>query len=641
MTNALDGTDALAHALHYIALGWRVVPIERGYKYPRGIEGWQDLDLGTSDLHQWWGQGERNIGIICGAPSGIFALDVDPRHGGDDSLAALERLHGKLPDTVEAITGGGGRHLLFRYEPPAGAVLGNSAGQLGAGLDIRAQGGQIVVAPSVHPETGARYEWEASSRPGEVPVASAPGWLVALLTEKAAQLPVGQLGDAFFDTTFAVDHFNSVQSNETVAAYLETKGWHSRRTDRSGVVYLTRPGKDDRSVGIAIGKVAPGVAYCFTSSVAELGDARGYRPFDLYAAYEHDDDRTAADAALVAAGWGEPTFAIDHEALAEWAVGVAQEAKIANAVLNPRTGDRREVIDSLDFLASPDPEYDWLIPGLIERGERVILTAPEGGGKSTLLRQFGVMAACGMHPFGGDDFDPLVVVIVDLENGERHLRRKLRALVECSGDRLARGQLWLAHVPEGIDLTAVGDATWLEGQLASVEPDLVVIGPIYKMSEADPIEEVPSKAVAKVLDVVRHRFGCALLIEAHSPHESGGGKRPQRPYGWSGWKRWPEYGLYLAADGSLGRWRGDRDIDRAWPPGFRRGETHEWPFMPFVGRDVTYAKVLDVVRAAGKVPSVREIAAAADIPKSTVDRMIRNNKAHWEAFCELVEKGEP
>lgn len=634
MTNALDGADAHAHALHYHTLGWKVVPIERGYKYPRGIDAWQTLDPTPDDLHRWFNGRDLNIGIICGERSGIFALDVDPRHGGDDTLAALERLHGKLPDTVEAITGGGGRHLIFRYPPLTGATLANSAGQLGPGLDIRAQGGQIVAAPSVHPETGARYEWEASSRPGEVPIADPPRWLLDLLTEKATELPAGQIGDRQWQTEFAIDHYNSVHSNADVAAMLEAHGWHSRRTDRNGVTYLTRPGKDDRSVGISIGKIAPGVAYCFTSSVPELTDGRGYSPFALHAALAHNDDWAAADAALVNAGWGHPTFAIDDQELAEWvARHTAGGVSTAAAAITAGTGRDGALVDLHTFLASTDPEHDWLIPGLLEREERVIVTAPEGGGKSTFLRQFAVMAAAGLHPFGGPDHDPLVVAIVDLENSERHLRRKLRALTECAPNSIGRGQLWIANVPEGIDLMSRDHAVWLDAELGSIEPDLVVIGPIYKMSDGDPIEELPAKAVIKVLDIIRTRYRCAMLIEAHSPNEQGGGKRTERPYGASAWRRWPEYGLHLAADGALRHWRGARD-EREWPTRLRRGESIEWPFMPFVGKDQTYAQLLDVVQAAGKVLTERELADAIGVGKTTVHRMIKNNEKHWHSYIE-------
>lgn len=58
-------------------------------------------------------------------------------------------------------------------------------------------------------------------------------------------------------------------------------------------------------------------------------------------------------------------------------------------------------------------------------------------------------------------------------------------------------------------------------------------------------------------------------LEAHTPHDA------DRPYGWSGWKRWPEFGLHLGEHGGLSRWRGDREA-RAWPERLSRGKPGEW-----------------------------------------------------------------
>ena len=102
-------------ALDYLARGWAIVPIAAGDKYP--LVRWQTFQerLPTeNELDYWYGRWpDAGIGIVTGKGSGLAVLDVDPRHGGDDSLAALEREHGALPHTIEAITGGGGRHVYF------------------------------------------------------------------------------------------------------------------------------------------------------------------------------------------------------------------------------------------------------------------------------------------------------------------------------------------------------------------------------------------------------------------------------------------------------------------------------------------------------------------------------------------------
>jgi hypothetical protein len=70
-------------------------------------------------------------------------------HGGDESLAELVREHGELPATVEALTGGGGRHLFSR----TGGTIRNRS-NMRPGIDVRGDGGYIVVAPSNHASEG-------------------------------------------------------------------------------------------------------------------------------------------------------------------------------------------------------------------------------------------------------------------------------------------------------------------------------------------------------------------------------------------------------------------------------------------------------------------------------------------------------
>lgn len=116
---------------------------------------------GTRDWF-WTAAPSANIGAATG--NGIVAIDIDPRHGGEQSLAELQRKHGELPATLTTRTGGGGRHLLFRSD----AKLANSAAALGPGLDVRGDGGYVVAPPSLH-ISGVRYEWLIQTEPSQLP----------------------------------------------------------------------------------------------------------------------------------------------------------------------------------------------------------------------------------------------------------------------------------------------------------------------------------------------------------------------------------------------------------------------------------------------------------------------------------------
>ena len=98
-------------------------------------------------------------------------------------MAELEHAHGPLPRTVEALTGGGGRHIYFAH--PGGAVR-NKVG-IAQGLDLRGDGGYVVAPPSMHP-SGRRYEWEVSRHPDGTPLAPLPHWLLSIVAFESARL---------------------------------------------------------------------------------------------------------------------------------------------------------------------------------------------------------------------------------------------------------------------------------------------------------------------------------------------------------------------------------------------------------------------------------------------------------------------
>lgn len=275
--------------------------------------------------------------------------------------------------------------------------------------------------------------------------------------------------------------------------------------------------------------------------------------------------------ANAAADLNDAAKRLDHDGMRR-AMARLEEARQLAA--GPTTG--MASVELTAFLAEPEPEHDWAIPGLIERAERVIVTANEGAGKSTLLRQVAVQAAHGIHPFTLEAVEPIRVLLVDLENSRPHIRRKLRPLAhQAAAHGAAGGLLAIWPKPEGLDLTHHADASALRDQVALHKPDLITIGPLYKLHNGDPTEELPAKAVSAVLDLIRAQHGCAIMLEAHTPHASGANHRPERPYGASLWMRWPEVGIHIGLSGAVTNWRGQRD-ERGWPKALRRGGPWPW-----------------------------------------------------------------
>lgn len=209
--------ELLEAALSYARRGWRVVPlhnpVEDGRcscgsfkgpcyldqktgvihgspaKHPRTKNGLLDATTDEATIRRWWATFPlANVGIATGAESGLFVLDIDSRHGGEDTLTAMREEYGPLPQTVTALTGAG-EHRLFTHP---GFPVRTSAGKLGEGLDTRGDGGYIVATPSLH-ISGRLYAWEGSGDPDEIPLSPAPAWLYDLLNKNGTQPHVGPI----------------------------------------------------------------------------------------------------------------------------------------------------------------------------------------------------------------------------------------------------------------------------------------------------------------------------------------------------------------------------------------------------------------------------------------------------------------
>lgn len=308
---------------------------------------------------------------------------------------------------------------------------------------------------------------------------------------------------------------------------------------------------------------------------------------------------------------GSPDYAVQvivrhHRLRRLWQIGArltsrtddpdADPFPIAQAVLD----EAQAILDGIEadgdittktlgeFLDEEDEPYRWVIPGLLDRGDRLILTGSEGLGKSVLLRQIAVCAAAGVHPFTGSRIPQQRVLLVDCENGPDKIRRHLRPL-RVAGAKHGEDpsdSLFIESVQGGLNVAKPEDEQWLVRIVAALQPSLLVTGPIYKLHEQNPNDEETARQVAKVLDRCRSVADCALITEAHAGHGSSFNKseRPVRPAGSSLWLRWPEFGYGLRAHDTytpenriveMVPWRGDRE-EREWPATLASGGNWPW-----------------------------------------------------------------
>jgi hypothetical protein len=184
----------LKAALAVARNGKPVFPCRPGGKKPLTERGHIDAATDPRKIHMWWKRWPNaNIAVPTGKRSGTLVLDVDPDKGGEESLALLEESHGTLPKTRTHRSGSDGVHYLLTY--PEGSEIRNSAGKLGRGLDVRGEGGYIVVPPS---RTTGGYEVLDA-----LPLADAPPWLTEILAEP--QRPAGKVRPITTAASIGVD----------------------------------------------------------------------------------------------------------------------------------------------------------------------------------------------------------------------------------------------------------------------------------------------------------------------------------------------------------------------------------------------------------------------------------------------------
>ena len=291
MTQAAVTDDLMMYraALAYAAKGWPVFPIHsvraggvcscgapqcgRVGKHPRTRHGFKEASTKKEDILKWWSEWpDANIGVVPW-PAGLIILDIDPRNGGNESLEQLEDKYGKLPDTAQVFTGGGGRHIYFTL--PTGVDKVPSRVLL-PGVELKAMGGYVLAPPSGHlsvwlgaskSAAGPGYAWDLSL--GEHMV-DAPFWLVespppGKVYEKSGRPPIeGLIGAAFTHAGMT----GRMLGTDKVAVQCPWESQHSQgdRFDSSTVVFGPSSGNN-------LGHFHCSHSHCFNRTWKEVLDA--------------------------------------------------------------------------------------------------------------------------------------------------------------------------------------------------------------------------------------------------------------------------------------------------------------------------------------------------------------------------------
>ena len=274
---AQNGASLQEAAVKYAEKGFHIFPVKRLAKVPLTKNGFHDATSDVSTVREWWRRWpDANIGCATGDASGFIVIDVDPRNGG----VAPQGLHTRV-----ALTGGGGEHYYFRYPESSSDVKWRKT--LAQGIDIKADGGYVLLPPSV---THSQYIY----RDQDAVLERMPDWLIEACLKPEPDVSKVVLGDSSWDETDTRPGslFNRSANWDEI---LEPHGWTAVYRD-GDEVFWRRPGKTE-GISATTNYDKSNLLYVFSTST-EFEASTAYTPFSAYTLLEHGGDYSTAAGAL-------------------------------------------------------------------------------------------------------------------------------------------------------------------------------------------------------------------------------------------------------------------------------------------------------------------------------------------------------
>ncbi len=308
-------TTLLQHALAYAARGLEIFPLKPD-KAPL-IDGGMNASSSDPDKVLAWWQQWPNALIGCRVPVDRIILDVDPRHGGDQTLQGLEDHYGKIRAGRVHLSGRGDGGAHYWFELPKGVTLsikgldewarengtghpilkndGTPTKKWVSGIDLLTHAHRYtILPPSPHAATGAPYTWQST-----LPAVPLPGWLLTILTKP----------DPEPEQETERPHLSLVTGDESPADwYTRTTNWTDILT-RHGWMLIEGDGNSDGSkwrhphaTATYSASIQHGCLFVHTPNTefdeTTPGEPAGYTRFRAYAILEHAGDLSAAARAV-------------------------------------------------------------------------------------------------------------------------------------------------------------------------------------------------------------------------------------------------------------------------------------------------------------------------------------------------------
>jgi hypothetical protein len=296
-----DTNRLLEAALDYAAKKLEVFPVNERTKAPYTTNGMKDATNDTATITGWWHDHPHAL-IGCRIPESTIILDVDPRHGGADTWAELERSYAPIAaGRIHASgRGDGGQHHWFRR--PVGKLsakalhdwarnngVGQAVGQKSwsSGIDILHNGHRYtILPPSPHPDTGKPYLWVRETKPDDV-----PAFLQALIITGPA--PVSSPSMRIVRDTDSIADWYTV--NHSWHDILPAASWQlvEGDGDHDGSKW-----RHPNASAASSASIRHGCLFIYSPNtdfdVTEDGDPHGITRFRAWAILEHGGDMSAA-----------------------------------------------------------------------------------------------------------------------------------------------------------------------------------------------------------------------------------------------------------------------------------------------------------------------------------------------------------
>ena len=369
-----------------------------------------------------------NLGVVTGKVSGnIFAVDVDTAEGklGNDSLMDLCMANDDLPETLEQLTGGGGRHYLYKAPNDKTIITGKNT--LGSGIDTRGEGGFIVVAPSNH-KSGNTYKVTHHSD-----MEHSPDWLVNML-----------------DTPqFTQDNIQNGEQNM----------WGEHIDGREGYMVKLILGTIRSWWGIkgilpTVDQLVADCWHIYERKVRARGetldnDKRGLDLFKRRSKYQ-----------LYRASKNELRILHNVEAGSEKHLAISsnplnQVSEEESVLVAPDTTPPLLITDwGMHRYAGKAPDQEWLVDNILPRRVPGLIAAIGGLGKSYILLDLCLKVAGGdqtMHTetaFGGNIIHNGKVVFFGAEDSASSIHRRIDAISNPTLRDRAENNLFIVPMPD-------------------------------------------------------------------------------------------------------------------------------------------------------------------------------------------------